>query len=210
MEVLERILAGVFTIRVSRPQSMNQSSMESTPASLVERLKHREDADAWARFVNLYTPIIFSWARRIGLQEADAGDLVQDVFAVLVQKMASFRYDPGQSFRAWLKTVAINKIRERQRRRGEVQLINGHDIVESADSNTFWEVEFRRELVQRALQIMRTDFQPTSWQACWATVVERRSVEDVAAELGLSAGAVYAARFRILARLRVELAGMRE
>lgn len=184
--------------------------MESTPVSLVERLKHRQDAAAWARFVELYTPIIFTWARRVGLQEADARDLVQDVFAVLVQKMADFRYDPGQSFRAWLKTIALNKIRERQRRRGEAQLINGVDIADSADSNEYWEIEFRRDLMQRALQIMRADFQPATWKACWETVVERRAVAEVAAELGITVGAVYAARFRVLARLRTELNGMRD
>ena len=184
--------------------------MDSTPVSLVERLKHREDAAAWARFVNLYSPIIFFWARNVGLQEADARDLVQDVFAVLVQKMADFRYDPAQSFRAWLKTVALNKIRERQRRRGEAQLVNGHDIAESVDSNAFWEVEFRQELMQRALKIMRTDFHSTTWKACWATVVDRRAAAEVAAELGITVGAVYAARFRVLARLRIELEGLRD
>jgi len=182
--------------------------MESTPVSLVERLKHREDAVAWARFANLYTPIIFTWAQRIGLQDADARDLVQDVFAVLIQKMSDFRYDPTRSFRAWLKTVALNKARERQRRRTEEQLVNDVDLADSADSQVFWEVEFRNDVLRRAIQIMQTEFQPTTWKACWGVLVDGRPAAEVAAELGIRVGAVYAARFRVLTRLRVELAGM--
>ena len=182
--------------------------MYSTPVSLVERLKHREDAAAWTRFVSLYTPVIFTWARRVGLQEADARDLVQDVFAVLLKTMSDFRYDPAQSFRAWLKTIALNKVRERQRRRREDQLANGEELAESADSHAFWEVDFRRDVLRRAIHIMQTEFQPTTWKACWGVLVDRRPAADVAAELGISVGAVYAARFRVLTRLRTELAGM--
>ena len=188
--------------------ALGSFAMESTPASLLERVRHREDGAAWARFVDVYTPVIYGWARRIGLQDADAGDLVQDVFAILVQKMVDFRYDQRQSFRAWLKTVALNKIRERQRRTGEAQLVNGQDVAESAESNAFWDAEFRRDLLRRAIQIMQNDFQPTTWKACWAVVVERRPAAKVAVDFGITVGAVYAARFRVLSRLRQELIGM--
>ncbi len=181
--------------------------MDSTSASLLERVRQRDDAAAWTRFVELYTPVIYGWARRLGLQEADAADLVQDVFAVLVQKMADFQYDPGQSFRAWLKTVALNKVRERARRAGAMRLIDDQDLAARAEPS-LWDEEFRRDLLQRALQVMRHDFQPVTWQACWAVVVERRPAAQVATDLGISVGAVYAARFRVLARLRQELAGM--
>jgi RNA polymerase sigma-70 factor (ECF subfamily) len=182
--------------------------MDSTPASLLERVRHRDDAAAWTRFVELYTPVIYGWARRLGLQEADAGDLVQDVFAVLVQKMAEFRYDPGQSFRAWLKTVALNKVRERERRGGgEARLVAGHDLADKAEPS-LWDEEFRRAVLRRAMQIMQNDFKPATWKACWGVIVERRPAAEVASALGITVGAVYAARFRVLARLRQELAGM--
>ena len=182
--------------------------MEATPISLLDRVRERQDADAWSRFVDLYTPILFGWARRIGLQEADAADLVQDVFSIVVLKLGEFRYDPNRSFRAWLKTVALNRIRERRRQVGAAQLAPEHDPAESAASNEFWESEFRRDVVNRAIQIMRRDFEPTTWKACWAVVVEGRSAGEVARELGIRVGAVYAARFRVLSRLRQELAGM--
>ena len=71
-----------------------------------------------------------------------------------------------------------------------------------------WEAVFKHQLARRALQIMHTDFQPSTWRACYEVVVVGRPVAEVAAELGLTPGAVHAARFRVLARLRQELKGM--
>src|SRR5689334_11435694 len=55
----------------------DRTSMHSTPASLLERVRRREDASSWSRFIDLYTPILFGWARRLRLQESDACDLVR-------------------------------------------------------------------------------------------------------------------------------------
>src|SRR5437867_3700819 len=93
---------------------------ERTPVSLLDRLRRPSDVDAWTWFVRLYSPLMFFWARRAGLQESDAADLVQDVFAVLVRKLPEFAYDPAQSFRGWLRTILINKVRERARQTGPV------------------------------------------------------------------------------------------
>jgi RNA polymerase sigma-70 factor (ECF subfamily) len=69
--------------------------MHTTSATLLERLRQPADQEAWARFVRLYTPLPYYWARRVGLQEQDAADLVQEVFAVLFQKLPEFTYDRG-------------------------------------------------------------------------------------------------------------------
>jgi RNA polymerase sigma-70 factor (ECF subfamily) len=66
--------------------------------------------------VGLATPFLFDVARRWGLQDADAADLVQDGFAVLAQQLPAFRYDPAHSFRSWPRTVLLNKYRDRRRR----------------------------------------------------------------------------------------------
>src|SRR5438128_1371907 len=91
--------------------------MDTTPPSLLERLRRPNEERAWDQFVNLYTPLLYRWARARGLQEADAGDLVQDVLVLLVRRLPEFRYDPGKSFRAWLHTITLNCWRDRQRRR---------------------------------------------------------------------------------------------
>src|SRR4051794_22774844 len=91
--------------------------MDRTPVSLLERLRQPADQTAWGRFVDLYTPLLYYWARRRGLPSAEAADLVQDVFLVLVQKLPEFRYDRDKSFRNWLRTVMLNKWREGLRQR---------------------------------------------------------------------------------------------
>jgi RNA polymerase sigma-70 factor (ECF subfamily) len=182
-----------------------------TPASLLERLRRPGDPEAWSRFVELYTPLIYFWARGAGLQPSDAADLVQDVFTLLLQKMPAFVYDQGRTFRGWLRTVTLNLWRENQRRRSLVPVVQGALPAEVAgpdDAEALWEAEHRGHLVRRALELMKTDFQPATWKACWECVVRGRSAAEVAADLGLTVGAVHAARFRVLARLRQELEGL--
>ena len=78
-------------------------------------------------------------------------------------------------------------------------------FADAADSDEFWNVEYRQQLVARALEIMQAEFEPSTWQACWQTTVEDRPAADVAAELGITINAVYVARSRVLRRLREEL-----
>jgi RNA polymerase sigma-70 factor (ECF subfamily) len=184
-----------------------------TPASLLERLRSRADEEAWARFVDLYTPVLYCWARRIGLQQADAADLVQDVLALLVNKLPDFQYDERRSFRGWLWTLTLNKYRENRRRAPPVAVGKAADLADVPapdDAEAVWESEYQQQLVSRALEVMKTDFQPTTWIACWEYVVRGRPASEVAAELGITVGAVHSARFRVLARLRQELRGMLE
>src|SRR5207249_4043518 len=90
--------------------------MNTTSASLLMRICQPGDGEAWKRFVRLYSPMLYGWARQMGLQDADAVDLVQEVFTILVQKLPEFRYDAQRRFRGWLWTVTRNKWREKCRR----------------------------------------------------------------------------------------------
>ena len=186
--------------------------MTNTPASLLERLRDSFDADAWARFVELYTPLIYSWGRRVGLQDQDAVDLVQDVFATLIQVLPTFTYDQHKSFRRWLRTVALNRWRNTRKQWNEKMPRElGNAVAELAlpdDVEAFWEAEYRQHLVRRALAVMHADFEERTWKACWEIVVSGRAAAEVAEELGMTIGAVYAAKLRVLDRLRQELHGM--
>ncbi len=185
--------------------------MHTTPASLLERLRQPAEAVAWARFVELYTPLLFYWARRAGLQEADAADLVQDVLTLLVQKLPAFRYEGSGGFRNWLRTLTLNKWRDLRRRRAARSasaIGDGLDELPAPESDSLAETEYNRYLANRAMELMRRDFQPTTWRACWEMVTSGRGAAEVAAELGISEGAVYVARCRVLRRLREELDGL--
>ena len=183
----------------------------NTPASLLKRLRRPTDPAAWARFVELYTPLLYAWARRAGLQQADAADLVQDVLALLFQKLPEFAYDRRRSFRNWLYTVTLNKLRENRRRRGPVAVGDGTALADVAgpdELGALEEAEYRRHLVQQALHALRGEFPATTWKAFQEYVMAGQPAELVAAGLGLRVGTVYAAKSRVLTRLRCELDGL--
>ncbi|MDB5310518.1 MAG: sigma-70 family polymerase sigma factor [Gemmataceae bacterium] len=183
--------------------------MDTTSASLLLGIRSPSDEAHWERFVRIYTPLLYDWARGMGLQDADAVDLVQDVFAVLVQKMPEFSYDSRKSFRGWLRTVALNKWRETVRGRGVAVI--GNDLLDRLpcrEGEWFEEIEFRLHVVSRTLRLLQSDFHANTWRAFWEHVVAGKPAPVVARELGTTAGAVYAAKVRVLARLQEQLADL--
>ena len=182
--------------------------MHTTSFSLLIRLQSDEPL-AWDRFVALYTPLLFYWARRVGLASDEADDYVQDMLILLLDKLKKFEHRGQGSFRGWLRTVATNKSRERFRRRSQPG-VGGDNrdqdlLADSAESSAFWEQEYRQHLMARALEIMQAEFEPKTWQACWQRIVEDRPAAEVARNLGLSEASVYVYTGRVLRRLREEL-----
>lgn len=186
-------------------------SMNTTSLTLLQRVKRRDDQPAWERFVRLYTPLLHRWVMRAGFNDLDAADLVQDVFGVLLIEMPRFEFDGTRGpFRAWLKTVTVNKCRESQRRRQPVRAHGGDDgglpaLADDRELEAFWEVEYRSQLVRRAMEIMQQQFEPRLWQCCWEMTVNGLSAAQVGESLGMSEAAVYVAKFRVLRHLRQEL-----
>jgi RNA polymerase sigma-70 factor (ECF subfamily) len=164
-----------------------------------------------SRFVRLSAPLLHWWARRAGLQASDAADLIQDDLVILVQKLPEFSYDLQGSFRGWLQTVMRNRWREK-RRRASLPLAPGEpdlDALEAA-ADALGEQEYHTYVSRRALELMQAEFRDTTWKACWEQVVNGRAAAEVAAELGISEGAAYVAKCRVLRRLREELADLVE
>jgi RNA polymerase sigma-70 factor, ECF subfamily len=184
--------------------------MHSTPASLLDRLRSTADTEAWVRFVRLYTPFLYFWAGRRGLSAEDTADLVQEVFAQLLKALPTFVHDPHRSFRAWLAVVVGNKWRELNRKRRPVPIPADELAEQTAPPDDFDDREYRTHVAGRALRLLQSEFAPPTWKAFWSVVVDGRPATEVAAELGLTANAVYLARGRVLRRLRAELAGLIE
>jgi RNA polymerase sigma-70 factor (ECF subfamily) len=189
----------------------DREASNATPSSLLMRLQQPSAGLAWEEFVQLYTPLLSRWARSVGLAEADAADLVQDVFVLLLVKLPEFRYDRHGSFRAWLRTVTLNKWRENLRRRGTVpRQFDDAELAElpGREGDPFAEEEYRRFIAGRALQLMQKEFSDVAWKACLETLVGGRPAAEVAAELGISTDSVYTAKYRVLRRLREQLQGL--
>jgi RNA polymerase sigma-70 factor (ECF subfamily) len=210
---LQRGWGGVQSNQFATPGALFcEPTVHTTPPTLLERLRTGHDEAAWGRLVDLYTPLLVSWARRCGETEDDAADLVQEVFVVLVQSLPTFEYRHGK-FRRWLHTLLLNKLRDRKRREGREAKALAHRPVEVElpdVAERFWEADYHQELARRALRLMQADFAPTTWKAFWESVVQGRAPDDVARELGITKNAVCLAKCRVLRRLRQELTGLVE
>lgn len=183
-------------------------TMFTTPISLLQRIRQTPEKDAWERFVRLYTPLLLYWARRLGLQEQDAADLAQDVLLVMVRKLPEFQYQPGGSFRSWIRTVLMNTWRDRRQTRVTSSLDGVVEPEAPAETEILEEREYQLYVLGRALRLMSADFKPATWQACWETVVCGRAAAEVATELSITVNAVYLAKSRVLRRLRQDLDGL--
>lgn len=182
------------------------NSDPETRHSLIAQLASGDDWEAWTEFQRLYQPVIFNYARRNGLQDADAHDVVQLVLTRVARKASN--WDPGRSqgsFRGWLATtvrnLVIDHFRAKKRRPDTIQVMP-ELVVDSAADTAVFDLEERRSLFHWAAQRVRQEFQASTWEAFWQTAVQQRSVPQVSAELHLSPGAVYVARSRVLARIR--------
>ncbi len=187
--------------------------MDTTSLTLLARVRDTSDQTAWERFVQLYTPLLVHWSRKAGLNDVDADDLVQEVLGLMLRKLPDFRHDGQHTFRGWLRTVTLNKWRELQRKRRARPLGSDDDLLDDLSQESsvaFWEVEYQQFLVARALEVMRANFEPATWQACMLTVCGGRSAGEAAKELNLSEASVYQARSRVLRRLREELVELLE
>lgn len=185
----------------------------STSTGLLDRARSN-DASAWRHLAEQYGPLAYQWARGAGLQPSDAADVVQEVFRGVAKGLATFRHDGARSgFRAWLRTITRNKVRDHFRRRlAEPRGAGGSSALEQFSrvaAPEMTESDGRLESPtgqhwQRALEIGRARFDTTTWASFWGMVVEGRAAADIAEELGMTSGAVRQAKCRVLRRLRQE------
>ncbi len=190
-----------------------------TRPSLLARIRDLSDHQAWGQFVESYAPVVLGYALRHGLQDADADDLAQEVFRAVARAAPALRYDPARGrFRAWLFTVTRNKLRslltsrkrdhcDQGHRGGDGLLARQPAPIDDAD---LWERECRRQLFRRAAEQVQGQFAPTTWTAFWLVAVEGHEAAAVAGQLGISLGAVYIAKSRVLKGLREQIDAWRD
>lgn len=183
-----------------------------THATLVLRLRDPRDEAAWAEFVDIYEPLVYRLVRRKGFQHADAAELTQDVLLAVLRAVDRWEPDPQRgSFRGWLATIArrlmINFLSSPARRlagTGRSTVLEQLLQLPEDDpaQSQLYDLELKRRTFDWAARQARVHFEEPTWEAFWRTAVESRPVEAVARELGLSSGAVYIARSRVMRRLR--------
>ena len=193
--------------------------MDDTSLSLLERVQHRPSESAWRDVVELYTPLLDDWLTRFKLQIADREDLVQESLTTVLQHLGSFRHHGQGSFRAWLRAVVANRVREFWRRRGRHPQATGNSDfaemlqqLESPDSHLgrLWDAEHDRYVAHRLLARIEPLFEPATLEAFRRVAIEGQKPRDAAAALDLSVNAVLIAKSRVLRQLRQELKGLTE
>jgi RNA polymerase sigma-70 factor (ECF subfamily) len=179
--------------------------MPETTSSLIRRVQDPTDAGAWAEFVQLYEPLLLRYAYGLHLQEADARDVVQEVFAALLKALPGFELDPSRGrFRTWLWQVTCNTAADwmRRRKRQGAAEERWRELREGDPEPDDWAEEHFRRVLEHALEQVRTEAQPRTWDCFERHILQARRSAEVAAELNLTANAVYVNASRVLARLR--------
>jgi RNA polymerase sigma-70 factor (ECF subfamily) len=197
-------------------QPLQSVAETSTSASLLMQLKDDQPA-AWERLTSLYAPLVYHWCRKMRLPEQDMPDVFQQVFQSVAAHIQSFHRDrPGDTFRAWLRAITRNKVRDHFRRNArQAQAAGGTDAQvyfsqlaapEEPDEEVVHDEEEEvRQLLHAALEQIREQVQEQTWLAFWKVVVEGKSPEQVGEELAMRPGTVRVAKSRVLSRLRAEL-----
>lgn len=180
-----------------------------TRNTLLLRIRNDGDDYSWGEFVELYTPLLFSFSLKRGLQPADAHDVVQEVMRSLARALRNFEYDPAKgTFRSWLYTVTRNEVNRVLKHNAKRPLTGGSSVVALLDSTPDakeerdWDLDYRRQMFHWACERARPDFSEQHWRAFMLTALEGKRAEEVAAELECTKAAVYIAKSKIVKRLR--------
>lgn len=189
-----------------------------TRVSLLVQLRDGSNHVAWGEFIKVYGPVVYGFARKRGLQDADAADLMQDVLRSVAKAIGRLEYDRTQgTFRGWLFTITRNKVfnflsARRIRPQGSGDTTTNR-LLETAttddDGSDAWELEYQRRLAALAMDRIKHEFQDKTWRAFWSTAVEGTAAADVAKQLSMSPGAIYVAKSRVLVRLKEEVETLR-
>lgn len=207
-------------MNVLDPRGDQAFTDEATSSSLLDRVCLREE-EAWSRLLTLYGPLVWDWCGRWQLNPHDREEVVQEVFQAVHRNVDSFQKSaPGDSFRAWLWTITRNKLRDRFRRmkhqitadggsEGQMRLEQvPEELSESAEQPLV--ASAKEQILARALEMLRPRFEGKTWDAFWRSTIEGHTPQQIAADLDMSAGAVYQAKSRVLRYLRRELEGLIE
>ncbi len=185
----------------------------STRPSLLARLRDAGDGEAWQTFVTTYTPLVYCYCRKRGVQDADAADIAQEVLTRVARSMRTFEYQPERGrFRDWLGAVTRHELtRFFNRRQPGTRGAGGDEptaLLAAAiapEADTEWTAEFNARLLRVALGRIRPLFAEATWRAFARVWMDGRPAPEAAVETGLPIDKVYAAKSRVLKRLRDEL-----
>jgi RNA polymerase sigma-70 factor (ECF subfamily) len=194
--------------------------MLQTRLSLLSRLKNHDDNEGWQDFFDTYWRLIYSFALRSGLHDAEAQEVVQETVIAVSRHMPGFKYDPSKgSFKGWLLRLTSWRIADQHRKRRREAAVmepldrgggEGTPWIDripdpSNPADRVWEEEWEKNLTEAALQLLKTKVKAKQYQIFDFYVLKRWPVRKVTATLGVSVGQVYLVRHRLTSLLKKQI-----
>ncbi len=201
-----------MTLSESNPPEQRQSEQPTLSSQFLLGVQ-RMDPAGWSRLVTTFGPIVYRWCRTSGVRDADAPDVVQEVFVAVARGIPKYKPEKSQgSFRSWLATITRNKVRDYFRSQAKCQngeggtqaLVQLQMIAEDLET-TICAANAKTPLVREVLQQVEAEFEQSTWKAFWMATIDGERAGEVAAQLGISAASVYQSKSRVLRRLRQRL-----
>lgn len=207
------IETGVTAVCETCFEVLGTMTSSATHPSLLSRIRENDGA-AWVELIELYSPLVAFWCRKQGITESEVNDSVQEIFFAVSRSIDGYApAGTSGSFRAWLWSVSRHKIIDGLRRSGRIPAARGgstalhrvQQVPEDIDPNDDSEQIAFTQVLHRAMDQVRSEFQPKTWQAFWRTTIDGLTVASVAEELSLSTATIRQHRSRVLRRLREQL-----
>ena len=183
--------------------------MDTTRPSLLLRIRDREDSRAWTTFDEIYRPMLSRFALSLGLNNADAEDVVQHCMSAVVGKLETFEYDRGAGrFKSWLRTLVNNRARDLWRKR-RATAAKPDELAQIVDDNPQPEEAFERiwmeEHLRHCLRELRAEVDPRDYRAFELYAIEQQDAASVSATLGISRGNLHTIKWRLTERVAAKM-----
>ncbi len=176
-----------------------------TRASLLIRIRDPADSDSWTQFGEVYAPVVFRFLTRRGLQEADAGDVTQNVLLEVAKSIQKFEYQPEQGkFRNWLATLARRQL-NRFWSKKSVPTLEPEEMGINQQSDAEWVDAWQSELLRSAMERVQKSVNTTTWKAFEMTWIQNEPSSAVSQKLDMAIDLVYSAKARVLKRIEDEV-----
>jgi RNA polymerase sigma factor (sigma-70 family) len=199
---------------------MSSPEVNPTRRSLLSRLRNWDDQQSWQEFFDAYWKLIYHVAVKMGLNDAEAQDVVQETVIAVAKKMPEFKYDPAMgSFKNWLLLITRRRITDFLRKQGRrlecvpqprdpatgTGVMDGVPDPRGMDLEALWEREWEQNITEAAIQRVKNKVAPRQFQIFDCHVLKQWPVSDVTKALGVTAGQVYLAKHRIAALIKREV-----
>lgn len=199
--------------------SFGQIDYNRTRTTMVVGLRNLEDQKVWNRFFNSYWKLIYHSARKAGLADADAQEVVQDTVIAITKSIEGFEYDRAKgSFKGWLmkttKWKIVDQFRKIQRKQSRESADASEHLEQIPDNlpgiDSYWEDHWQKELLEAAMERVKEEVNPLYYQVYDRLVLRDKKAKEVADELAIPVSQVYLAKHRITEALKKAVEEMNE